>query len=196
MEAGLKTWIYDSYFSLYRPIHPGEMSGGIVRIPSALYNKIKYLITVLVKMSSRPSVTNVYYFFMTCRDSYRFVRCGFVYVIVCLVPRVCGVAHSYTAAQSCRRDLVLLPRTRMLPLIHGAAFVYAAAHPWCRAWDQMVSSSLCAAYHGAAKFSVLSRPMLPRSSTCCRVPWCRAVLHVAASHAAALRFYVRPRLGP
>ena len=22
-----RNWIYDSYFSLYRPIHPGEMSG-------------------------------------------------------------------------------------------------------------------------------------------------------------------------
>jgi len=36
MEAGLmeivrsvnRSWAYDSYFSLYRPIHPGEMSGG------------------------------------------------------------------------------------------------------------------------------------------------------------------------
>src|SRR6218665_1695380 len=48
--------------------------------------------------------------------------------------------------------------------------------------------------------------MLPRGSLCCRVPWRRAVLHVAASHAAALRsmcgrasvlsaaqFYVLPR---
>ena len=23
-----RSWIYDSYFSLHRPIHPGEMSGG------------------------------------------------------------------------------------------------------------------------------------------------------------------------
>src|SRR6218665_1096060 len=46
----------------------------------------------------------------------------------------------------------------------GAAHLYAAARPWCRACGQMVSSSVC-----------------------CRVPWCRAVLHVAAFHAAALR---------
>ena len=26
-----RSWAYDSYFSLYRPIHPGEMSGGNVR---------------------------------------------------------------------------------------------------------------------------------------------------------------------
>ena len=42
MEAGLteivrsvnRSWIYDGYFSLYRPIHPGgNVRGGIVRIP-------------------------------------------------------------------------------------------------------------------------------------------------------------------
>jgi len=47
MEAGLmeivrsvnRSWIYDSYFSLYRPIHPGgnvrggKCPGRIVRIP-------------------------------------------------------------------------------------------------------------------------------------------------------------------
>src|SRR6218665_2651504 len=34
-------------------------------------------------VTSVPSVTNVYYMFMNCRDAGRFVRCGFVYVIVC-----------------------------------------------------------------------------------------------------------------
>src|SRR6218665_2082202 len=41
MEAGLmkivrsvnRSWIYVSYFSLYRPIHPGEMSGGGGKCP-------------------------------------------------------------------------------------------------------------------------------------------------------------------
>jgi len=41
MEAGLMeivrsvniSWIYDTYFSLYRANHPGKKSGGIVRIP-------------------------------------------------------------------------------------------------------------------------------------------------------------------
>src|SRR6218665_481153 len=48
-----------------------------------------------------------------------------------------------------------------------------------------------AAFHVAAQFSLLPRPMAPRSSLCCRVPWCRAggqmvsVLCVAASHGAA-----------
>src|SRR6218665_4199975 len=33
-----RSWIYDSYFSLYRPIYPGgnvhgEMSGGFIQIP-------------------------------------------------------------------------------------------------------------------------------------------------------------------
>src|SRR6218665_1762690 len=150
---------------------------------------------------------------MDCRDAYRFVRCGFVYVNVC-----------YGAAQPCCRALVMLPRTLMLPLIRGAAFVYAAraakwsqvlcvaalhsaahlyvaARPWCRACGQMVSSSLCAASHVAAQFYMLPRPMVPRgrpnglSSLYCRVPWCRAggqmvsVLCVAASHGAA-QFYM------
>src|SRR6218665_2046344 len=102
------------------------------------------------------------------------------------------------------------PRTRMLPLIrgaahshtaalHSAAHLYAAAQPWCRACGQMVSSSTCcrdpcchavlcvAASRGAAQCHLLPRSMLPRSSLCCRVPWCRAVLHFSASHAAALR---------
>src|SRR6218665_177174 len=172
--------------------------------------------TPLVTVTSVPSVTNV--FFMDCRDAYRFVRCGFVYVNVCY-----GVAFMYAAAQLCCRALVMLPRTRMFPLIrgaahshtaalHGAAHLYAAAHPWRRACGQMVSSSTCcrapwcrsvlcvAAFHAAAQFSVLPRPMLPRpmlprSSTCCRVPCCRAVPCVAASHGAA-QFYMllRPML--
>src|SRR6218665_2119099 len=92
--------------------------------------------------------------------------------------------------------------------------------PWCRAGGQMVSVLCVAASYGAAraakwsqfsvlprpmvprgrpngfKFSVLPRPMVPRvrpnglSSLCCRVPWCRAVLHVAAFHAAAPRSLV------
>jgi len=41
MEAGSmkivrslnRDWIYDTYFSLYRAIHPGEKSGGNVQIP-------------------------------------------------------------------------------------------------------------------------------------------------------------------
>src|SRR6218665_2032091 len=98
-------------------------------------------------VTSVPSVTNVYYFFMDCRDAYRFVRCGFVYVNVCYgAAFMCGVAHP------CCRALVMLPRTRMLPLIYGAApshtatlhsavHLYAAAHPWCRACGPMVSSS-------------------------------------------------------
>ena len=32
-----RSWIYDSYFSLYRPIHPGEMSGGNVRAELSEY---------------------------------------------------------------------------------------------------------------------------------------------------------------
>ena len=47
-EAGLmeivrsvnRSWIYDSYFSLYRPIHPGgKCPGGIVRIPFLIITK-------------------------------------------------------------------------------------------------------------------------------------------------------------
>jgi len=44
MEVGLmdivrsvnRSWIYDSYFSLYRPIHPGEMSG--VNCPNTVWS--------------------------------------------------------------------------------------------------------------------------------------------------------------
>src|SRR6218665_3072220 len=79
-------------------------------------------------VTSVPSVTNVYYFFMDCRDAYRFVRCGFVYVNVCY-----GAAFMYAAAQLCGPAYVL-PRTRMLPLIRGAAFVYAAARLCSRAY--------------------------------------------------------------
>src|SRR6218665_466280 len=72
-----------------------------------------------------------------------------------MLPRVCGAAHSHTAAS------------------HGAA----------RAAKRF-------------QFSVLPRPMVPRgrpnglSSLCCRVPWCRAVLHVSAFYAAAPRSLV------
>src|SRR6218665_1227360 len=71
----------------------------------------------------------------------------------------------------------------------------AAFHGAARAakWSQV----LCvAASHGAAQFYLLPRPMVPRgwpnglSSLCCRVPWCRAVRHVAAFHAAAPRSLV------
>ena len=59
-------------------------------------------------VTSVPSVTNV--FFMDCRDAYRFVRCGFVYVKVCY-----GAAFMYAAAQLCGRAYVV-PRTRAAAL--------------------------------------------------------------------------------
>src|SRR6218665_2013380 len=49
-------------------------------------------------------------FFMDCRDAYRFVRCGFVYVNVCY-----GAAFMYAAAQLCGRAYVV-PRTRAAAL--------------------------------------------------------------------------------
>src|SRR6218665_3343135 len=75
---------------------------------------------------------------------------------------LCGAAHSHTAA------------------LYSAAHLYVAAHPWCRACDQMVSILHVAASHGAAQFSVLPRPMVPRSSTFCRV-------HAAAQFSVLLR---------
>src|SRR6218665_2356268 len=118
---------------------------------------------------------------MNCRDAYRFVRCGFVYVIVCY-----GAAFMYAAAQLCGRAyvvpccraLVMLPRTGMLPLVCGAAHSHTAAL-------HSAAHLYVAASYGAARaakwsqFSVLPRPMVPRgrpnglSSLCCRVPWCR-----------------------
>jgi len=53
MEAGLmevvrslnRSWIYDTYFSLYRAIHPGEKSGGMsegnVRMPVQIHVSTK-----------------------------------------------------------------------------------------------------------------------------------------------------------
>src|SRR6218665_2069648 len=49
-------------------------------------------------------------FFMDCRDAYRYVRCGFVYVNVCY-----GAAFMYAAAQLCGRAYVV-PRTRAAAL--------------------------------------------------------------------------------
>src|SRR6218665_3710482 len=63
-----------------------------------------------ISLTSVPSVTNVYYFSMDCRDAYRFVRCGFVYVNVCY-----GAAFMYAAAQLCGRAYVV-PRTRAAAL--------------------------------------------------------------------------------
>src|SRR6218665_3959440 len=123
---------------------------------------------------------------MDCRDAYRFVRCGFVYVNVCY-----GAAFMYAAAHPCCRALVMLPRTRMLPLIRGAVFVYAAARLCSRASvvpRTFILPRTCMPPRvrpNGLKFSVLPRPMLPRSSTCCRVPCLRAVLCVSASHGAA-----------
>ena len=64
--------------------------------------------------------------------------------------------------------------------LHSAAHLYAAAPPWCRACGQMVSVLCVAAFHGSAQFYMLPRPMLPRSSLCCRVPWCRALSYCRA----------------
>src|SRR6218665_1394001 len=162
-----------------------------------------------------PSVSNVYYFFMNCHDAGRFVRCGFVYVIVCyvaancqccraplfsrvvsrMVPRIScpyrlHVATRHGAARAAKwsRRLCVVPRIRMLPLIHGAAFTCAAAHQCCRAsvWPRICGSAhsytaahLCcrALSHVAAQLY-----MLPRSSTYDRasVLRFRAVLHIAA----------------
>ena len=57
-------------------------------------------------VTSVPSVTNVYNFFMNCRDAGRFVCCGFLYVIVCY-----GAAFGYAAAQ-----FSVVPRTRAAAL--------------------------------------------------------------------------------
>src|SRR6218665_2964849 len=56
--------------------------------------------------------------------------------------------------------------------LHGAAHLYVAAHPWCRACGQMVSVLCVAAFHGAAH----SHTAALHSA---------AHLHVAASHGAA-----------
>src|SRR6218665_1160539 len=78
-------------------------------------------------------------FFMDCRASGRFVRCGFVYITVdngaaksCMLPRICVAAHSYTAAHSpCCRAFVcaahpcfrasMMPRTCILSRISVVA---------------------------------------------------------------------------
>src|SRR6218665_3781167 len=154
-------------------------------------------------VTSVPSVTNVYYFFhkLPRRVSFRSLRLrlrqcllwcrGHVCSRAAVWPRICGAAHP------CCRALVILPRARMLPLIRGAAFVYAAARlwcralsycraPWCRARGQMVSVLCDAALHSAAHLYAAAPP------------WCRAcgqmvsVLCVAASPVAA-QFYVLPR---
>ena len=81
----------------------------ILKPPRPAENVFKILRAVAI-VTSVPSVTNVYYFFMDCRDAYRFVRCGFVYVNVCY-----GVAFGYAAARLCSRAYVV-PRTRAAAL--------------------------------------------------------------------------------
>src|SRR6218665_4059057 len=125
-----------------------------------------------------PSVTNVYYFFMNYRDVGRFVRCGFVYVIVFY-----GAAN----CQCCRAPLF----SRVFS-VYGAAFVYDAALQCCRAslWPRVCGS---AHSHTAAH-------------TCCRAAWCRAPVfrrspmvpraaerYVVLAYGAA-QFYVLPRI--
>src|SRR6218665_937962 len=73
----------------------------------------------------------------------------------------------------------------------AAALSYCRA-PWCRAPVCRRSPMVPRVRPNGLKFCVLPRPMVPRSSTCCRVPCCRAVPCVAASHAAA-QFPVLPR---
>src|SRR6218665_3120980 len=133
-----------------------------------------------------PSVTNVYYFFMNCRAAGHFVRCCFVYVIVCYGAANCQcrvVSAWCRALVCCRSSMVprscILTRTRAAAL-HGSAHLHAAAHPWCCACGQMVSSSSC-----------FRAPMVPRAEeryvvlacVAAHLPWCRSV-------------YVRPRFGP
>ena len=86
---------------------------------------------VITPVTSVPSVTNVYHFFMNRRVAGRFVCCGFVYVIVCY-----GAAN----CQCCRAPLF----SRVVTVYGTAHFVpvsFACCHaPWCRARGQMVSS--------------------------------------------------------
>src|SRR6218665_1821519 len=51
--------------------------------------------------------------------------------------------HSSAPAAIWSRRLCVVPRTRMLPLIHGAAFMYAAAHQCSRAflWPRVCSAA-------------------------------------------------------
>src|SRR6218665_4026026 len=182
-------------------------------------------------VTSVPSVTNVYYFFMNCRDAGRFVRAvslrhcllwcrelsmlprtraaalslcrrAFVYFRAPMVPRTHGAARGTTvvvfvcvfrALLHAAAQFPVLPRTR------GAArsrryvvLACVSAHlKWCRSVLRAAASHAAAEFlraaacHAAAQFYVLPRPMLPRSSTCFRVPCCRAVLCVAASPGAA-----------
>src|SRR6218665_3047313 len=109
----------------------------------------------------------ILFFCMDCRDAYRFVRCGFVYVIVCYCA-----AFMYAAALLCGRAYVMprtlilprsiVPRTCMLPrpmvprVRPNDLSSLCCRVPWCRAGGQMVCS------------------------LCCRVPWCRALSYCRA----------------
>src|SRR6218665_498775 len=63
MEVGLmeivqsvnRSWIYDSYFSLYRPIHPGEMSVGEL-------SKYRLKLVALICLNSAALIAYVVYF--------------------------------------------------------------------------------------------------------------------------------------
>src|SRR6218665_2636193 len=102
-------------------------------------------------------------FFYCCRAADHFVRCGFVYVIVCY-----GAAN----CQCCRAPLF----SRVFSAYGAAHFVpvsFTCCHaPCCRARGQMVSSSL----RGAAHSMVPSTCMLPRTSVAAQSSFGRALV--------------------
>src|SRR6218665_2563975 len=83
----------------------------------------------------------------------------------------CHAPWSAPAAKWSRR-LCVVPGTRMLPLIHGAEFMYAAAHQCCRAslWPRVCGS---AHSYTAAHMCCRDLVMLPRIRVAAH-PWFRA----------------------
>src|SRR6218665_4212018 len=125
---------------------------------------------------------------MDCRDAYRSLRLRLRHCLLwcrelSMLPRTLVFAGCLGVwCRAFRARIVCMLLRAMVPRARPDGLVV----PWCRA-------VLCvAASHGAAQSYVLPRPMVPRSSTCCRVPWNRAVLRVAAFQG-AVQFYLLPR---
>src|SRR6218665_3056409 len=129
------------------------------------------------------------HFFYCCRAAGHFVRCGFVYVVVCYGAAIC---------QCCRAPLF----SRVFSAYGAAHFVpvsFTCCHAlWCRARAAEWSLRLCVVPRTPwCRAPVCHRaPVLPRTrrsaahSYTAAHPWCCAVIHAAA------QFYVRPRIGP
>src|SRR6218665_3817853 len=159
-------------------------------------------------------------FFMNCRDAGRFVRCGFVYIIVCYGaahPCFRGLSQPTCMDRAFRARIVyMLPRAMfrargqmVSSSLRGPGHSYVAAHPWCRVHVYMLprisaAARLCGRASVVPRILIQPRTCAAATSSCCRafvLPRTHGSAHLyAAAHPCyralphvAAQLYMLPR---